>query len=134
VNRRIVLVMVGMLFLSRVGYGADDIALPFDCLVRNPEDYQGAWVIVRGFVAIDGLGHQYLFDSLQNAKEKKYEKSIDLMPIVGEEGVMEVLKDAACADIYGKFKAYGKHFLPTGYLLSGIGLIEVKRISVCPNK
>jgi hypothetical protein len=101
-------------------------------LASNPGAFQLRWVSVRGFVAIDELGHQYLFATLQEAREKNFRRSIDLVSLPDEERSMRALADLACADIYGRFTAYGKRFLPSGYLLSDVGEVEIKRVSTCP--
>ena len=109
-----------------------DTFVTFTQLASNPSAFQLRWVSVKGFVAIDELGHQYIFATLGEAREKNFRRSIDLIPLPGEERSMGALADLACADIYGRFTAYSERFLPSGYLLSDAGEIEVKRVSTCP--
>lgn len=132
-NIKSFILIIGLaIFLPIVG-NADGFIKSVNSLSRDSASFQDKWITVRGFVAIDELGHEYLFGSLHEAKEKNFANSIDLVAIPGLERSMELLTDAACADIYGKFNAYGDKYLPTGYLLSSAGLMKVKRISECPS-
>jgi hypothetical protein len=102
-----------------------------DDLFTDSAKFQERFIDVRGYVAIDELGHQYLFATLNQAVVRDWARSIDLTP---EDGELEIaaLRDRACAEVYGKFEAYGAKFVPSGYLLSKAGLIQVKRVSSCP--
>lgn len=104
-----------------------------DSLTLNPDIYQDKWLTVRGYIGIDEQGHQYLFSTLDDAIKKDFPKSIDLVPLPSKAHAMSPLTDKACAEIYGVFNAYGKKYLPTGYLLSNTGLIKVALVSNCPN-
>ena len=112
---------------------ADSFVKNVDTVSQDPVAYQDKWITVRGFTGMDEQGHEYLFGTLRDAKEKDLSTSIDLAALPGQEKAMSLLKDKACADVYGKFNAYGSRYLPMGYLSSHAGLINVKRISECPN-
>ncbi|MEO8802898.1 MAG: hypothetical protein ABI304_07120 [Rudaea sp.] len=107
--------------------------LPFGTLFANHANYNNRFLSVRGFVAIDELGHQYFFASLQKAKERKYSESIDIIPLRNDLQSVPALRNFSCAELYGKFESYGPHLIPMGYLMSNAGDLLVKRVSSCPH-
>jgi hypothetical protein len=111
--------------------------LPFQTLWQSHHRFNEHWVTVRGYVAIDSLGNAFLFEALPQVFGKKYTTygaSIDLLPLAGGEKSYSLLRNGACAEVYGRFEAYDSHTIPSGYLLSQAGLIKVRRVESCPGR
>ena len=125
------LICVSMLFAVYICAQCGTLA-SIDDLLANSSAFQEQLISVRGYVGIDELGHEYLFATLNQSTAHNWSESIDL---VSETGTPKVatLHNATCAEVYGKFLAYGSRYIPTGYLLSKAGMIEIKRISSCPS-
>ncbi len=126
--------IVGLFLLASAGASAKTTTTDFDLVFNNPGSYEDKWLTVRGFIRNDGRGHQYLFRSSRDAREKSDKNSIDLIAVIpGREKAANPLIDMACADIYGQFNSYGEHgVIPMGYMASDAGLITVARVSECP--
>jgi hypothetical protein len=103
----------------------------FDELYANNEKFQRHYLTVRGIVAIDPVGHQYLFATRVEARQRNYPKSIDILPFRDTDPRVPALRDLACAELYGEFQSWSG-YITTDYLLSGAGGLRVKRVSSCP--
>jgi len=100
-------------------------------LMNHPMLYSNKWVLTRGFTFAE-QGLAYLFVRSTDVSPNNLKSSLDLVAIPEKTGVLRSLKTGACADVYGKFRAYSDELIPSGNLLSQVGILEVKRISSCP--
>lgn len=109
-----------------------EVVVDFSSVMQHPREYHEAWITMRGYVAVDDYGHQYLFGSRESLAARKFPESVDLLPQAGKEAVAAQLVDGACAEIRGRFEGYGRGMtIPSGYLLSEAGVLNIARIAEC---
>ena len=136
-TKTIIVVLVGL--ATSFGYAAqhdkigDEPKVEASAIISEPTQFDGKTFDVHGYIHHDKEGNSFLVGKENMGQQMASGKFLDL--VAYKKALQKEMRNRAegCVEINGKFVKYSRDVLPTGALISPIGMVQVELIYDCVN-